>query len=331
MGYVLPTEVLTSIEIEEKLSSTYKALGRSKGSLAQMTGVQERRVWSVHDRPSQFAAQAGRLALDKVGMRSEEIDLLIFTGVCKDFIEPATACIVHKLLNLSDHCVAFDLGNACLGFMSGLMVAASQIELGLIRSALIVTGENAAPLYAETMRRLNEDPTEEYFRSALASFTLGSAAVACVLTRSSEAEKGPALLGGMHLVESEHNHLCCGEGGPAAPSMRTDTAALMKAGLNLSARNLDQFLALMGWSRQTPNHLFTHQVSERHHQLLFERLALEKHKGTCEVPLLGNTGSAAAPLSLAMAMEKGKIQAGQNVAMLGIGSGLVGLMIGIRW
>lgn len=46
---------------------------------------------------------------------------------------------------------------------------------------------------------------------------------------------------------------------------------------------------------------------------------------------LGNTGSAAAPVSLALAAEQGHLNAGENVAVLGIGSGINCLMLGVQW
>ena len=46
---------------------------------------------------------------------------------------------------------------------------------------------------------------------------------------------------------------------------------------------------------------------------------------------LGNVGSVSAPITLAMGCEKGIIINGQQAAMLGIGSGINSLMLGINW
>ena len=52
--------------------------------------------------------------------------------------------------------MAFDISNACLGFLNGILVASNMIELGQIKTALIVTGENSGPLYHKTIPSLLE-------------------------------------------------------------------------------------------------------------------------------------------------------------------------------
>jgi 3-oxoacyl-[acyl-carrier-protein] synthase-3 len=49
------------------------------------------------------------------------------------------------------------------------------------------------------------------------------------------------------------------------------------------------------------------------------------------VEFLGNTGAAALPLTAALGIERGHIRPGDNVALLGIGSGLSALMLGMKW
>ena len=48
-------------------------------------------------------------------------------------------------------------------------------------------------------------------------------------------------------------------------------------------------------------------------------------------PFLGNVGSVSVPLSTAIADERGFFCRGQKVALLGIGSGLNCVMLGIDW
>jgi 3-oxoacyl-[acyl-carrier-protein] synthase-3 len=47
--------------------------------------------------------------------------------------------------------------------------------------------------------------------------------------------------------------------------------------------------------------------------------------------VLGNVGSVSAPITLAMGIEKGRLKSGQRGAILGIGSGINSLMLGIDW
>jgi len=98
------------------------------GTLEALTGVKERRLWPVHLMPSYFASKVGAKLLKQAGRNAEDIDLLIYAGVCRDFIEPATAHVIHHTLKLSPNCMAFDLSNACVGFFNAMVLSAQMIE-----------------------------------------------------------------------------------------------------------------------------------------------------------------------------------------------------------
>ena len=87
----------------------------------------------------------------------------------------------------------------------------------------------------------------------------------------------------------------------------------------------------MDWRQSCPSHIITHQVSKTHQRKVFETLGLDEKKGSSEIDWLGNTGSVAAPLSLALQVEKGLVKSGDLIAMLGIGSGINTQMMGIQW
>ena len=76
---------------------------------------------------------------------------------------------------------------------------------------------------------------------------------------------------------------------------------------------------------------FTHQVGRAHRRMLFERLELSPDTDFPTVEFLGNTGSAALPTAFGMGIEKKDISDGDLIALLGIGSGLTSLMLGVRW
>ena len=67
------------------------------------------------------------------GIPPKELDCLIFTSVSRDMMEPATASFVHSQLGLPDRCLVFDISNACLGFLDGMVMLANMIELGQVK------------------------------------------------------------------------------------------------------------------------------------------------------------------------------------------------------
>jgi acyl-CoA:acyl-CoA alkyltransferase len=64
---------------------------------------------------------------------------------------------------------------------------------------------------------------------------------------------------------------------------------------------------------------------------LFERLGLDPSLDLPTVDFLGNTGAAALPTAFSLGIEQKRIQPGNHVALLGIGSGLNALMLGLQW
>jgi 3-oxoacyl-[acyl-carrier-protein] synthase-3 len=299
--------------------------------LEALTGVKQRRLWPIELNPSHFATKVGEKLLAGSQRKAQDIDLLVFTGVCRDFIEPATSHIIHHKLKLRDDCLSFDLSNACVGFFNGLVLSAQLIESGQIRNALVVSGENAAPLLERTINVLLSEQSEEKFRYSLASLTLGSGAVACLMTHSSQSSKQHRFLGGVSQLASQHYELCQGQGDYRSPLMKTDSRRLLKEGVELSVKTWSLFLEKMNCTADSFDHVFTHQVSVAHQDRICQELSISPGRGRKECELLGNTGSVAAPLSLALAEEEGRLRTGDQLALLGIGSGLNSMMLGIQW
>src|SRR5688500_15880442 len=115
---------LTSAELNERLRPTIQRLGIRDNVLEDIAGIQARRISDKETLPSEAATAAAQKALAESGVPHEKIGILINTSVCRDYLEPSTASIVHGNLGLADTCQNFDVGNACLAFLSGMDIAA---------------------------------------------------------------------------------------------------------------------------------------------------------------------------------------------------------------
>lgn len=334
MAVELPDEVWTSDFLEEKLAPVYARLKLPQGRLELMTGIRERRFWSRPMRPSGVSALAGKKAMLAAGTRAEDIDLLVHAAVCRDRLEPSTAAYVHGLLGLTHRTMIFDVSNACLGFLNAMTVAAGMIESGQIRRALICSGENGRPLVESTIARLNADEsmTRSSIKPYFANFTIGAGAVAAVLARDDLAPAGsPRLVGGIVATDSAANRLCEGEASGDALAMQTDSEKLLEAGVALAARAWADFKAETGWDESVPAHVITHQVGARHSSALFAKLGLDPAKDRRSFDRLGNVGSVSLPATLALYADAGTFRRGEKAALLGIGSGLSSLMLGVEF
>lgn len=331
-GHYLPQNIMTSEMIEEDLAEVYQGLKLPTGRLELMSGIKERRYFDVGARPSHLAAMAAKdLASKNPEVDLMKTDLLIHASVCRDFLEPATASVIHHELGLPEDCEFFDLSNACLGVMSAINMAAKLIELGDIKQALIVSGENAAPLYEATKSELikkfrSGELTRKNIKPYIANLTIGSAAVAVLVTSADLAPHADRFLGAELMSDSSANTLCQGSGDTSSLMMETNSEELLKAGIKLAKKTWQKTVSKLGLKPSDIHWAIGHQVGVAHEKLTMESLELSKHPTHITYDTLGNTGSAALPITYMKLVESGKVQPGQHIAMLGIGSGLSSLM-----
>lgn len=338
-GYELPPNILTSDAIEERLTPIYNKLKLPKGRLELMSGIRERRFWDMGTRPSDAAVLAGKKALAASGIPPSAMECLIFTSVSRDMMEPATASFVHNRLGLPERCLVFDISNACLGFLDGMIFLANMIELEQVKCGLIVAGETAEGLLESTLKTLLADSTltRKTIKYSFASFTIGSGAVALVMTHEQYSKGLQKFIGGVYRANTKHNELC--QGGQCDDPhtrqnsilMATDSEELMKRGIDTARATWLDFLSELAWAPEDIDNFFCHQVGQAHARLLFESLDIDPGKNFETLSFLGNTGSVSAPVTMAMGIEKGIFRKGQRSAMLGIGSGINCLMMGVEW
>jgi 3-oxoacyl-[acyl-carrier-protein] synthase III len=338
-GYELPETIITSLGLEERLAPIYNKLNLRYGRLEMMTGIRERRLWNDGVTPSQASIKAAEKAISKSGISKEDIGCLLHTSVSRDFLEPATATVVHDSLGLPATATIFDISNACLGFINGMVTLANMIELGQVKAGIVVGCESSKRVVDVVIDKILNDPdvTKEKVKKSFATLTLGSGAAAAVLTHSSLSRDGHRLLGGVTRAASQHNDLCrikedtCFVGSNIVPDMYTNSTELLKNGAKLAPDTWEAIKKELEWENRDVDRFFTHQVSAVHSRLLFKTLELDKAKDFSTVEYLGNIGSVSLPVTMAIGIDQGCLNHGDKVAMLGIGSGIVCLMLGLEW
>lgn len=377
IGYELAPIVITSAEIEQRLEPLYQKLKIPAGQLEAWTGIEERRWWPEGHRLSDGATEAARRALEHSNVSASDIGVLIYAGVCREQFEPATACGVAANLKISPDSSVFDVSNACLGVLNGMVDIANRIELGQIRAGMVVSCETAREIIDYSIHRLLEDMSMDAFTKSLATLTGGSGAVAVLLTDGSfSKEKRRKLLGGVTKAAPEHHQLCRWgfesllpaavhkvdsilpqavthtKFGSLLPNlvqqkvsgllpaklshaftqfMQTDSISVLKHGVDLGLNTWRTFLTKIGFSPEQIDKVICHQVGKGHREQVLQTLGISPDKDFCTYPYLGNIGTVSLPLTAAIADERGFLNRGDRVGLLGIGSGLNCLMLAIDW
>ena len=208
---VLPGEIWTSAQIEERLRPVYERLKLPFGRLELMTGIKERRMWAAGTKPSEASAAAGRAVLKNSIFKPGQIETFIHCAVSRDMLEPATASFAHHQIGLGGHTQIFDLSNACLGFLNGLVTLGAMIDAGQIRCGMVVAGENGRPLVEQTLQHLLTAPLDRNaIKPFFANLTIGSGAVAAIVCHEDMLPAGQAkhrLKAGAYPAAPQHSEL----------------------------------------------------------------------------------------------------------------------------
>ena len=335
-GYELAPNVIASEDLEEKLSPLYKKLHLQYGQLEAITGIAERRFWDPGFLMCQGAAKAGKKALENSGIDVSEIGMLAYTGVCRDNLEPATACAVADELGLSPHAQIYDISNACLGVLNGIIHAANAIQLGQMRAALIVSCESARQIVETTIEKMLTRQDMGNFVKSLATLTGGSGAVAVLVTSGDLSNRGHRIAGGVARSAAEHHRLCrwgpeSGILGATPVVMETDAVGVLKNGVALGTRTFADFKRAFRLADDKPDKVICHQVGAAHQKTILESLGIPREKDFTTFRFLGNIGTVSLPITAAIAEEREFLEKGDLVGFFGIGSGLNCLLLGIEW
>ncbi len=335
-GYELAPNIITSEDIENRLKPLYKALHFQKGQLEALTGISERRFWDKGYKMSTGAVKAGAKAIKASTINLDQIGMLVYGGVCRDHLEPATACAVANGLGLGADVMIYDVSNACLGILNGIVQVANAIELGQIRAGLVLSCESARQIMEITIERMLKEKSMESFRKTVATLTGGSGAAAVLLCDESLSGKGHRLEAGIVKNAVEHHELCRWGPDTGIPAsglhvMETDSVGVLNNGVTLAAKTFRAFMKKTGWPANKPDKIICHQVGSSHQKTILNAIGIPAEKDFTTFQYLGNIGTVSLPITAAIASEREFLIPGDHVGFFGIGSGLNCMMIGIRW
>ncbi len=338
-------ENFTSEELEEEIN--IKRFGLPGGTIERLTGIKSRKMWPKETLPSQVASEVAQKLLARWEKKIPKIGLLINFSVSRDYFEPATSVLIHRNLNLSKDCMCFDISNACIGFSNALSIASSMIESGKIEAALLVACETVRGLVESTIHQIKNsiNLAREEFLRYLPVLTLGSGAVACLVTKSS-GKRSLTPLASACASHSEFADLCEGNAdfcvadyvfdkitklADKSPIMRTEARKLIQTAAQVGKKVWNSLQTVIGWSSNMIDRIICHQVGKHVNESWYQIVGLDKSKEITIYPEFGNMGSVALPAALILSVERNLVTKNQNVLTLGFGSGLNAIFTAWKW
>ena len=266
-----PSAVVSNAEIAARHS-----LGA--GWIEARTGILERRRASVCERLSDLAAAAGRRALRRGGLAAAEVDLVVVATTTPDDQLPNAAPLVTAALDIPG-AGAFDVGAACTGFVTALVVAAGQVEAGRARNALVIG--------ADLMSRV-VDPGDRD-----TDVLFGDGAGAAVVTAAAGTGRiGPAVLGS----DGDAAELVAIPRSSGVIEM--DGRATFRRAVTCLAQSSEQAAALAGLELGEIDLFVYHQANGRILRAVGERLGLDADRVVDCIARYGNTSAATVPIAL---------------------------------
>jgi len=310
-GSYLPAKVLTNRDLEQKVET-------SDEWIFSRTGIRQRHIAADDECTSDLALHASRRAIEAAGIAPKDIGLIVLATTTPDMVFPGTACLLQAKLGIAG-CPAFDVQAVCSGFVYALATADNFMRSGQYENILVVG--------AETYSRILD------WKDRGTCVLFGDGAGAVVLKRS---DKPGILSSHLHADGSYVGILSVPgsvSGGQVSgrPLLQMEGSAVFKLAVKVLGDVADEALATNGLAKSDIDWLIPHQANIRIIQATAKRLGMSMEKVIVTVDRHANTSAASVPLALDEAVRDGRIQAGQNVLLEGVGGGFTWGAVLIHW
>lgn len=328
-GIYLPEARITTQHLLREID-TKARFGVPYRWLERVTGIKEKRIAPRGMLPSDMAVIAAKEALERAGVLPRQIDAIIYTGLTRDHLEPATAHIVQAKLG-AKNAMVFDISNACHGFMNGVHMIDTLIATGQISYGLVVTGEQGSLFADEAIDTLKETTDRKTFIACATGLTLGDAGAAMVIGPKCAPKSG--FRGMIFQSEGQHSNLCTAGGPLSSGPLLTDMPTQLREGGKVVTR---VFHALMyerlGWKVAELAKCFVHQIATKglfrmHRDLL--GVPYEAMPNTADI--YGNLVTANVPVNLHRSVLNHELRAGDKIYLSCAGSGFSVGQAGLIW
>lgn len=314
-GHYLPDRVIENSWFEERLDTTDEWI-RAR------TGIERRHFAAEGQATSDMGIRAARAALDKAGLRPDDIDGIILATSTPDHTFPASATMIQHGLGMT-HGFAYDVQAVCAGFVFALTNGDAMIRSGMARRVLVIG--------SETFSRILDWSD----RGTCVLFGDGAGAVVLEGQEGAGASEDRGILASDLNSDGQYRDLLYVDGGVST----TGTAGQLRMQGNLVFRHAVEKLAKTahtaldkaGLTTADVDWLVPHQANARIITATAQKMGLSMDKVVLTVADHGNTSAASIPLALSVADAQGRFRPGDVIVTEAIGGGLSWGSVVLRW
>jgi 3-oxoacyl-[acyl-carrier-protein] synthase III len=329
LGVYLPPGIISTRDVLAGCGKISRVQRASATRLEHLIGIKHRRLAADTESATEMAGKAILNCIAASHCQPSDIDLVLYCGISRygaprHYVsEPGISLVLAAEFGFRN-ALALDVSNGCAGMFTAISIADSLIQSGLIRVALIVSGEHITDLMKTAQKEASG-----YADPRFACLTLGDAAAAVILKAGSEGRAG------FHALElytvAQFSEYCIGK--PTGEDhggviMYTESAKLFDVAENYVIPDIVRVLDALQWGKQELDHLISHQTAQGAIDTLYEvnRLSHRQilHQGNVinNLSERGNTASTSHFVALWDSIQSGRIHSGDRVLFAVQGSGM---------
>jgi 3-oxoacyl-[acyl-carrier-protein] synthase III len=309
MGHSYPEGILTNADLERIVET-------SDDWIMSRTGIKQRHKAAENEYTSQFGTRAAKQALERAGLKPEDIDIIICATTTPDQIMPSTGALIQAQLG-AVNAAGMDIFAACSGFLYGLTMVESMIRTGQIRYALVIGAEVLSKYVDYTDRSTCVIFGDGAGAAVVGPVPEGKGILATKIRSDGRYEEqlyapgGGTKLGTTHETINEGLHFFKMKGNE-----------LFKVAVRSMADISAEMLAKAGYTVDEVDLVIPHQANQRITDAVATRLGVPEEKVYSNIAYHGNTSSASIPIAMDECLQSGKIKEGSLVLLTAFGGGV---------
>jgi 3-oxoacyl-[acyl-carrier-protein] synthase III len=309
LGHSYPEGILTNADLEKMVET-------SDDWITSRTGIKQRHKAAENEYTSQFGTAAARRALDRAGLKPEDIEIIICATTTPDQIMPSTGALIQAQIGATN-AAGMDVFAACSGFLYGLTMVESMIRTGQIKYALVVGAEVLTKYVDYTDRGTCVIFGDGAGAAVLGPVNSGKGILATKIKSDGRYEEqlyapgGGTKLGTTHRTIDEGQHFFKMKGNElfkVAVRSMADISAEMLQKASLTVEDVDVVIP--------------HQANQRITDAVASRLGVPEEKVYSNIAEHGNTSSASIPIAMDECIQSGRIKEGSTVLLTAFGGGV---------
>jgi 3-oxoacyl-[acyl-carrier-protein] synthase-3 len=346
IGMYVPANVVTNKDL-------LKYMDTSDEWIQERTGIKERHyAHRTEETTATMGVEAAKIAIERAGITSQDIDFIIFATLCPDYYFPGCGVLVQRALKMKE-IGALDVRNQCSGFLYALSVGDQFIKSGMYKNILVVgaekhsfgldfttRGRNISVIFGDGAGAVVLQPTDPSTssgenRGILSTHLHSDGASAEILamynpgthanhwTDQKLAEFDEAEMGEMFMSHAMIDQA------QLFPNM--DGPAVFKKAVEKFPEVIMEALNKNQLQTTDIKVLIPHQANLRISQFVQKKLGLHDDQVYNNIQKYGNTTAASIPIALCEVWEQGKIKEGDLICLAAFGSGFTWASALLRW